>query len=39
MAAETRYNYLLRYILMVMDFFLLNSVIYGSFFLTKSLGH
>jgi putative colanic acid biosynthesis UDP-glucose lipid carrier transferase len=38
MAAQTRYNYLLRYILMVMDFVLLNSVILGSYFLTKHLG-
>jgi putative colanic acid biosynthesis UDP-glucose lipid carrier transferase len=38
MAAHTRYNYLLRYILMVMDFILLNSVIFGSYFLTKHLG-
>jgi putative colanic acid biosynthesis UDP-glucose lipid carrier transferase len=38
MAAETRYNYLLRYILMVMDIILLNSVILGTYFLTKHLG-
>jgi putative colanic acid biosynthesis UDP-glucose lipid carrier transferase len=38
MAAQTRYNYLLRYMLMVMDFILLNSVIYGSFVLTMHLG-
>jgi putative colanic acid biosynthesis UDP-glucose lipid carrier transferase len=38
MAAQTRYNYLLRYMLMVMDFILLNSVILGSYFLTKHFG-
>lgn len=38
MAIQTRYNYLLRYILLITDVIMLNVVYYLSYFITESLG-
>lgn len=38
MAIQTRYNYLLRYILLITDVIMLNAVYYLSYFITESLG-
>ena len=38
MAIQTRYNYLLRYILPITDVIMLNLVYYLAYFITKDLG-
>jgi Undecaprenyl-phosphate glucose phosphotransferase len=38
MAIQTRYNYLLRYILLITDVIMLNAVYYLSYFITERLG-
>lgn len=38
MAIQTRYNYLLRYILLITDVIMLNAVYFASYFITDQLG-